>query len=108
MKSKHLLTTLSFTLLLLSCSPVIYYLGDNYDPTSNVEVFYDAAQVKKEYRVMGHMTKEISLRSESDKKAMVKEAQKRGADGIIFSDLSMSADKKSEQVSVKAELIKYL
>jgi hypothetical protein len=93
--------------LLLSCSPLIYYFGDDYPASSNVEVYYNAAEVKKAYKTIGHMTKEV-IRSESDKKYMIELAKKKGADGIIFSDLSLDNEKKSTLVSVKAELIRYL
>ena len=109
MNLKNLLFTTLFSLLLLSCSPVIYYLGDSYSSTSSVQVYYDAKEVKKQYKVMGRMTKEVTLNTERDKKYMIEEAKKRGADGIIFSDLSISPERKQgEQVSVKAELIKFL
>ena len=55
------------------------------------------------------MTKEVSLSGDVEKKYMVREAKKRGADAIIFSDLNMTAERRqSQQVSVKAELIKFL
>lgn len=93
--------------LLLSCSPVIYYLGDAYPASSSVDVYYDAAQVKRDYKTIGRMTKEL-IRSESDKRYMIELAKKKGADAIIFSDLLLEQGKKgSDQVSVKAELIKY-
>jgi hypothetical protein len=92
---------------IVSCSPLIYYVGDNYSQTSDVQVFYSAKEIKREYKVIGHMTKEISYKSESDKKAMIKEAKKHGADGIIFSDINLNPDRKSDQATVKAELIKF-
>jgi hypothetical protein len=98
-------TLLSF--LLLSCSPVIHYFGDTYPVSSSVDVYYDAAQVKRAYKTIGRMTKEL-VHSESDKRYMIELAKKKGADAIIFSDLHLDQGKKdSDQVSVKAELIKY-
>lgn len=95
------------SVLLLSCSPVIHYFGDTYPASSSVDVYYDAAQVKRDYKTIGRMTKEL-VRSESDKRYMIELAKKKGADAIIFSDLHLEQGKKdSDQVSVKAELIKY-
>ena len=93
--------------LLLSCSPVIHYFGEEYPSSSSVEVYYKAAEVKKPYKTIGHMTKDV-IRSESDKQYMIELAKKKGADGIIFSDLSLDNEKKSTSVTVKAELIRYL
>jgi hypothetical protein len=92
--------------LLLSCSPHIYYFGDAYPASSSVEVYYDAAQVKKQYKTIGRMTKDL-IQSEYDKKHMIELAKKKGADGIIFSDLAMDNERKSTSVIIKAELIKF-
>jgi hypothetical protein len=86
----------------------VYYIGDSYSPTTDVQVFYDVKEITKEYKIIGRMTKEITLNSKVEKNAMIREAKKHGADGIIFSDISMDQDKKhSDRVYVKAELIKY-
>ena len=78
MKSPSLLFVLSSFILLSSCSPVIYYLGDSYEPTSAVEIYYDASEVKKPYKTIGRMTKEVSLSGDVEKKYMVREAKKAG------------------------------
>ena len=106
----HLYSVLTIALFILSsCSPAIYYLGDSYPSSSSVDVFYNAKEIKKEYKTMGRMTKEVlSYKAESDRKQMIETARKKGADGIIFSDLTLETDaRKSDQVTVKAELIKY-
>lgn len=91
-----------------SCSPIIYYMGDSYASSSSVEVYYDIKEIKKEYKIIGRMVKEVTLRTETDKRQMINEAKKRGADAIVFSDILLSDKKQSDQVSVKAELIKYV
>ena len=92
--------------LLLSCSPHIYYFGYAYPASSSVEVYYEAAQVKKQYKTIGRMTKDL-IKADYDKKHMIELAKKKGADGIIFSDLSLDNERKSSSVIIKAELIKY-
>jgi tryptophan synthase alpha subunit len=52
------------------------------------------------------MTKDL-IQSEYDKKHMIELAKKKGADGIIFSDLAMDNERKSTSVIIKAELIKF-
>lgn len=104
-----LLPVALFSSLLLSCSPLIYYFGDDYPASSSVEIYYNASEVKKPYTTIGHMTKEVySHGTESDKKYMIELAKKKGADGIIFSDLNLDKEKSGNQVSVKAALIRYL
>lgn len=72
----------------LSCSPTLNYLGESYAPTEKVDIFFDAADVEKEYKVMGVVKNEgfeIDLNDpESMKEAMVKKAKEVGADAVLF------------------------
>lgn len=98
------------SVVLLGCGPTIHYLGDTHSPTSNVDLYYDAKEVKKEYKVIGRMTNDqfIDYHVEAVKKEMIKKAQQVGADGIIFSDLSVENSRsQGDKLAVKAELIKY-
>ena len=94
------------TIFFFSCSPFIYYIGDSYASSSQIEVFYDAKEIKKEYKVIGRMVMPITSDTEREKKIMIAEAKKKGADGIIFNDLTVD-EGKSYNVSAKAELIKF-
>ena len=90
---------------LVSCSPFVYYVGDRYPPTSKVDVYYSVKDVQRDYTIMGRMTKELVL-GDQEKKEMIREAKRKGAEGIIFYDLEVDAGK-SSVVSIKAELIRY-
>lgn len=103
------LLTFITAVFLFACSPVIYYIGDKYPASSTVDVYYDAGQIKKEYKTIGRMIKSVALLTERDRRWMIEEAKRKGAHGIIFSDLSIDRERTGgEQVTVKAELIKYL
>jgi len=52
------------------------------------------------------MVMPITSDTEREKKIMIAEAKKKGADGIIFNDLTVD-EGKSYNVSAKAELIKF-
>ncbi|MDB5229694.1 MAG: hypothetical protein JWN76_499 [Chitinophagaceae bacterium] len=104
LKLRNLFLLLPF--LYASCSPLIYYVGDTFPPTSSIDVYYDTRDVPRNYKTIGHMTKELYF-SKSERKQFIKEAKGKGADGIIFSDLYPESDRKSDHVFVKAELIKY-
>ncbi len=85
-------------------------MGDNLSPTSTVDLYYDAYEVKKEYKVIGRMTNDrfSAYNVEMIKKQMIKKAKKVGADGIIFSDLSIENNlTEGNEIAIKAELIKY-
>ena len=77
------------TLLLVTGCVSIDYLGKNYPPTTNVDVYFDAADVRVEYEVMGEVSAEAGLfNSTSDmQEKIVAETKKRGADGVIFGSL---------------------
>ena len=97
--------SLVFIFALSSCSPLIHYVGDTYPATPTVDVYYSVRDVKREYKIMGRMTKEL-VQGDAEKREMIQEAKRRGAEGIIFYDLEMDAGK-SSVVSIKAELIRY-
>ena len=96
-------------MILFGCGHLVHYFGDTYDPTTKVDVYYNAKEISRSYKTIGRMTKDVIPydKNSKDKKEMVEAARRRGADGIIFSDLSIDSERKSSQVSVKAELIKY-
>jgi hypothetical protein len=96
---------LLFIFMLTACSPLIPYVGDTYPPTSRVDVYYAVKDIPRDYTIIGRMTREL-IQGDSEKRQMIREAQRKGAEGIIFYDLEMDAGK-SSVVSIKAELIRY-
>ena len=105
MKMRYLSLLITFSFL-VSCAPRMYYLGDNYPPTVNVDVYYDDGDVEREYRVIGQLTGNNELGASSldrIRDTMIEEARKRGADAILF----LFADSFENNHSVKASLLKY-
>lgn len=98
--------------LIVSCTPTIYYLGDSYPETDEIDVFYDEKDIKREYSTIGQMThdKIINYSPDEIKKEMILSAKKKGADGIIFSDMVTERENEIEgdRISIKAKLIKYI
>lgn len=113
-KRNYILTifiSIFLSIVLPGCGPTIHYLGDTNAPTASIDLYYDKKEVKREYKVMGRMTNDQFINYDVDivKKEMIKKAQQVGADGIIFSDLSIdNIDSQGDKLAVKAELIKYL
>lgn len=99
-------------LTLLCCGiPTIHYLGESYQSSDFVEIYYDVKEVKKEYKVMGRMTNDklIEYEVELIKRKMIEKAKMVGADAIIFYDLSVEEiERVGDGISVKAQLIEYL
>lgn len=94
-----------FSFMAVSCATSIPYVGESFSPTSSVDIYYSVKDVRRDYWIMGRMTREL-IRGDREKKEMIDEAKRRGAAGIIFYDLEMDAGK-SSVVSIKAELIRY-
>ena len=104
--SPFLLVLLFF---LSACGPTIYYLGDSYPAKERLEVFYDDYDVKRQYEVIGRMTHDqwINYDPQIIKEEMLKEAKKRGADAIVFSDFGSSATDDNSTILIKSKLIRY-
>ena len=105
-------------LLVMSCSPVINYLGDSYTPSQNIDVFYDEHDIKQEYKVMGMMSNEAGDLeiddAENVKNAMIKKARSVGADAILFINFYSDRSRNNEGIFddirqiYEARVIKYL
>ena len=94
-------------IFLSSCSRVMY-LGDHLPASSSVQVYYDAKDVKQNYKVIGHLAggESSSTDLESTKTKMIERAKSIGADGIIFVELYAKPGSSAE-ASVKADAIKF-
>ena len=79
---------------------MVNYLGDAYPATNKVDVYYDAKDIKQEYKVIGHLTMTNDVQ-ENVKKALVDKSKAMGADGVII----LQTTGKDNSV-VKADAIK--
>lgn len=86
-------TTMKISLVILlftsACAPKINFIGNQYLPTQSVELYFDAGDIQKEYKVMGFLQnegREFANDPEKIKEALVAEAKRRGADAILFGD----------------------
>ncbi len=75
-----------FGLLLINSANAQKYFGKSYEPTQNVDEYFDHADVKKPYTVMGKTELLQGFRSlEKSQQKIIDLAKKKGADGAIFS-----------------------
>jgi hypothetical protein len=93
-------------LALSSCGPVTYF-GDRLAPTSSLDVYYSAHDVKKEYNVIGHLSyvNYFQAGQETIKTKLSEAAKKIGADGIIITGTTAVED--AADGIVKADALKY-
>lgn len=89
MKKYFLLSMIALIYLFGCVTP--HYMGKNYPPTNNVDIYYSPHDVKKDYEVIG----KVNTTAPNFKKAqnaILNEAKKRGADGVIYSNMQSVAN----------------
>lgn len=106
---KYLPFTILASLLLLSCESV-RYIGTSYPQTDHVDIYYSAHDVKKPYEVIGKASNAgNNLQKNQDK--IINEAKKRGANGVIYSDMqkttSVAGGSSSTSDVLTADFIRY-
>jgi len=79
-------------LILSSCGNKIIYYGRQYTPTENVDIFFRESDVQEPNEIMGKVTLEMSAKKSSDKVQLklMNRAKSKGADAIIFDDISLT------------------
>lgn len=100
------LMILSVIFLLASCTPSLNYLGDNYPPTDNVDIYYDEGDINREFKVIGQLSGDninTAVNLEDVKNGMIEEAKMRGANGIWF----LYSDSIDNDHIIKSKLIRY-
>lgn len=92
--------------MFLSSCITTSYIGDKLVPTNRVDVFYSAKDVKKDYKVIGHISSETGMGEERAKQMIIGKAKIVGADAIIITGIDYTGGEDSSPYS-KAEAIKY-
>ena len=100
---KNYVIIAAFCLLLTSCARVTYF-GDRLTPTTTVDVYYSAHDIKKDYRVIGHMSI-ANVSQEKVKAKLVEYAKSIGADAIAINGTESTRDTQSAYVN--ADALKY-
>ncbi len=86
MKKLMFTATLALTSL-LSCSPTVQYIGKQYSPTQNVDVFLDTEDIKKSYEVIGKIDGISAILGSSYDEIQAKiiqSAKEKGADAVLL------------------------
>ena len=89
---KKVLVFLVLSIAFTACGNRIIYYGRQYPATQNVDIFFRESDVKEPNEIMGKVTLEMSARKSSDKiqRKLMKRAQSKGADAIIFDNISLT------------------
>lgn len=77
---------LVFILLLAIGCTKIDYIGEEYAPTTHVDVYFDQGDIEKEYKIMGQViaTAGDIVSSEKMMNDIKKKAMEKGADAVII------------------------
>lgn len=98
---------LSAATLLSSCATTSY-MGDQLTATTNVDVFYAARDVKKPYKVIGHIYASTTINADKVKASILSKARAVGADGVIILGISAIGTGKDAETIQQSDAIKYL
>ena len=82
MKKLSLLLPLLF---IFACTN-IDYIGESYEPTTHVDIFFDEADIEYDYKVMGQVNATASadfVDAEDMMEAIKKKAMEKGADAVL-------------------------
>lgn len=71
-------------LLAVGCTKITY-IGDSYPPTTHVDVYFDEADIERNYRVMGHAdaTAPEIVDVEKMMEKIKEKAMEKGADAVV-------------------------
>ncbi|WP_139235639.1 hypothetical protein [Mucilaginibacter polytrichastri] len=95
------------TILMFSSCATTTYIGDILPVTKNVDIYYAEKDVKKEYKVIGHITAPTNGDENAAKPRIIERGKKVGADAVILLGRGFTGGKDSESFE-KADAIKYL
>lgn len=98
-------------MLMSSCGPSIYYLGEDFDRSRVIQVFYDESSIEQPYTVIGRLAHDKKREYDADriKKKMIREAKKVGADGLVFTDFMVTRleKEKDDRLVIRAKAVKF-
>ena len=86
----------------------VSYVGDRYQPTAEVDIYYAEQDVPAGYRVIGHLSERVGgiNGGERAKQRIVAKGREVGADGVIILGFDYGGSEKTEQYQ-KVRAIKY-
>jgi len=105
MKNYHIIIA-CICLTLSSCAVQVNYFGDKLAPTTNVDIYYSAHDVKKEYKVIGHMNYP-NAGQDAVKQKFAEYAKSIGADAVIITGNTVDNGGKTGSDVVNADALKY-
>ena len=90
---KRIITLAAAVLVLAAGCTKIDYVGKQYAPTVDVDLFFAMEDVSREYEVMGHVaaTADDMVSAEKMQEEILKKAREKGADAVVILGLERYA-----------------
>ena len=75
-------------LLAMGCAPVSY-IGNSYEPTDNVDLYFSVDDIKMEYTVIGHALGVGGWQKNHKgiNETLIKDAKENGADAVLITGM---------------------
>jgi len=82
---KTAVLSLVLIIMIIGCTS-IDYVGEEYPPTTHVDLFFSMEDVEQDYKVMGQLiaTADDVVSADKMQKKIMEEALKKGADGVVI------------------------
>jgi phosphoribosylformimino-5-aminoimidazole carboxamide ribonucleotide (ProFAR) isomerase len=68
----------------------VNYVGNSYESTEDIEIYYAKSDIKKEFTIIGHAISagQVFVSVEKLEEELINEAKSNGADAIIITDIN--------------------
>lgn len=88
---KNILLLASLTLLLVSCSSGVKYLGNSYPETQDVKIYFSKADIPKAYEVIGKVYLDVDEKTKDEKiqNMILNKARANGGNAVIMGNLNV-------------------
>jgi len=104
---KNLLLFVSIVLLTACAALQPSYFGDKFPATTSVDLYYSTHDVKRPYKVIGHLTIPNVMKQDTIKSKLLAYGKKIGADAIVITGNTVDNGGKYASDVVNADALKY-
>ena len=99
------------TLFAVGCATV-NYVGESFDPTTTVDLYFSKESIEKEYTVIGHALGSSFFRSSNEiQKKLLEEAKRKGADAVLITGIGKAhatvGESSIDEDQINASFLKY-
>ena len=99
------------TLFAVGCATV-NYVGESFEPTTTVDLYFAKESIEKEYTVIGHaLGSTVFGSNDTIQNELIKEAKRKGADAVLITGIGKAhapmGDSSVEEDQINASFLKY-